>query len=245
MSMLLFALCVDPLLRILDQKLPGVRIGKRARKTVEAYADDIIIFVTTPTDVPVISDAIHCYEKATGARLNTRKSKALVLGGWITSTDSLNILYHAEIKFLGVTFAITFDHSKNKNWVKVTGKVRAQARYTYERNLSLSERILYVQAYFKTKIHTAYRPGIHGTHDVYPTIDDCYRMVHMVGSNVPCTNIDSTEAEETRLRLNSHRGEMSNSPDRPNLSTKQEEEICNSDMARGVEPGWAQGDPLT
>jgi len=74
MSMLLFALCVAPLLRILNQKLPGIRIGKRARKTVVvAYADDITIFVTTPTDVPVISDAIQCYEKATGARLNTRK----------------------------------------------------------------------------------------------------------------------------------------------------------------------------
>jgi hypothetical protein len=28
MSMLLFALCVDPLLRILEQKLPGIRTGK-------------------------------------------------------------------------------------------------------------------------------------------------------------------------------------------------------------------------
>jgi len=28
MSMLLFVLCVDPLLRILDQKLPGIRVGK-------------------------------------------------------------------------------------------------------------------------------------------------------------------------------------------------------------------------
>jgi len=68
MSMLLFVLCVDPLLRILNQKLPGIRIGNRARKTVVvAYADDITIFVTTPTDVPVISDAIQCYEKNHGS----------------------------------------------------------------------------------------------------------------------------------------------------------------------------------
>ena len=81
MSTLLFALCVDPLLRILDQKLPGIRIGKQARKTVVvAYVGNITIFVTTPTDVPVISDAIKSYEKATGARLNTRKSKALAVG---------------------------------------------------------------------------------------------------------------------------------------------------------------------
>jgi len=80
MSMILFALCVDPLLRILEQKLPGIHIGKRANKTVVvAYADDVTIFVTSPTDLPVIHDAIQCYEKATGARLNTRKSKALAV----------------------------------------------------------------------------------------------------------------------------------------------------------------------
>jgi hypothetical protein len=34
MSMINFALCVDPLLRILEQKLHGIHIGKRAKKTV-------------------------------------------------------------------------------------------------------------------------------------------------------------------------------------------------------------------
>jgi len=50
----------------------------------------------------------------------------------------------------------------------------------------------------------AYGPGVvPGTHDVYRTLDDCYRVVHMKGSNVPSTNIDSTEAEGTRrLELN-------------------------------------------
>jgi len=53
MSMLLFALCVDPLLRILDQKPPGIWNGKRARKTVVvAYTDHITIFVTMPTEIP-------------------------------------------------------------------------------------------------------------------------------------------------------------------------------------------------
>jgi len=60
MSMLLFALCADPLHRILDQKLLGIRIGKRARNTaVVIYADDITISVTTPKDVPVRGDAIQ------------------------------------------------------------------------------------------------------------------------------------------------------------------------------------------
>ena len=44
---------------------------------------------------------------------------------------------HAEIKILGVTFSGTIEHSMNKSWTNVTGKVRAQARDTYERNISL------------------------------------------------------------------------------------------------------------
>ena len=110
MSMILFALCVDPLLRILEQKLPGIHIGKRANKTVVvAYADDVTIFVTSPTDLPVIHDAIQCYEKATGARLNTRKSKALAVGGWSTTMAPLGIVYANEIKILGVTFSSTIE----------------------------------------------------------------------------------------------------------------------------------------
>ena len=101
-----------------------------------AYADDITIFVTTPTDVSVINGATQCYEKATGARLNTQKSKALTVGGWSTSTDTLNITYRAEVKILGVTFARTIEHSMNKRWANVAGKVRAHARDTYERDLA-------------------------------------------------------------------------------------------------------------
>jgi len=66
--------------------------------------------------------------------------------------DTLNIPYHAEIKILDVTFASTIEHSRNKSWANVTGKVRAHARDTYERDLSISQRIRYVQAYLLAKI---------------------------------------------------------------------------------------------
>ena len=122
---------------------------------VVAYANDITISVTTPTDIPVISSTIQYYQKATKARPNTRKSKALAVAEWSTSTDTLNIAYHAEIKILGVIFASAIEHSMNKSWANVTGKVRAQARDTYERDLILSQLIRYVQEYLLAKIwHT-------------------------------------------------------------------------------------------
>jgi hypothetical protein len=45
MSSLLFALCIDPLLRILHKQLNGIRIGRKQKLVVTAYADDVTIFI--------------------------------------------------------------------------------------------------------------------------------------------------------------------------------------------------------
>jgi hypothetical protein len=44
------------------------------------YADDVTIFVTAPADIQIIGDPLLTYERAKGARLNTRKSKAMTAG---------------------------------------------------------------------------------------------------------------------------------------------------------------------
>ena len=143
-------------MRILKQKLTGNRFANRGPNIVAvAYVDDITIFVTTPTDIPVIQETIHCYEKTTEARLNTRKSRALAVG-WSTNMNVLNIPYQTEVKILGVTFTNIVEQSMNKSWAIVTGKVRAQATETYRRDLRLSQRIRYIKIYILAKIwHTA------------------------------------------------------------------------------------------
>jgi hypothetical protein len=74
---------------VLEPKLTGVRISRRSKKTaVVAYAD-ITIFVTAPKDIPVIRDTIRTYERATGAMLNIRKSKAIAVGAWETTIDMM------------------------------------------------------------------------------------------------------------------------------------------------------------
>jgi len=60
MSMALYALCLHPLLRLLDLKLPGIRTGRRTRSTsVVVYADDMIIFATSAADFAIIEEAIR------------------------------------------------------------------------------------------------------------------------------------------------------------------------------------------
>jgi len=79
--MILFALCVNPLLIKLDSKLHGIKVRHNTTKTTAvAYADDITIFVTHPSEIDEIKETLHEYMQATGARINEEKSRAVALG---------------------------------------------------------------------------------------------------------------------------------------------------------------------
>ena len=117
MSMFICALCIHPLLSMLEQRLPGIKIGRRARRaSVVAYADDITIFVTATDDFSIIEYAVHQYEKASGVFLNPQKSKVLAVGTWDSSETVLGIKYHPHVKILGITFWSSIDQSMNDSW---------------------------------------------------------------------------------------------------------------------------------
>ena len=79
--MLLFALCINPLLINLDKKLNGLYIRHNSTKTTAiAYADYVTIIVTQPEEIDTIQEILHYYMHATGARINTNKPRAIALG---------------------------------------------------------------------------------------------------------------------------------------------------------------------
>jgi len=82
----LFAVCLYPLLCTLQNNLAGIQIGRRCIKTtVVAYADDVTIFVASPTDIPKTQEALYCFVEASGAKVNIGKSRTLAIGPWDTS----------------------------------------------------------------------------------------------------------------------------------------------------------------
>ena len=81
LSMQLFVICLNQLIQTLEEELKGIQIGRGQSKTaVIAYADDVTIFLTTSDDVRKLQEILLTYEAATGAKVNTRKSRALALG---------------------------------------------------------------------------------------------------------------------------------------------------------------------
>jgi hypothetical protein len=83
---------LHPLLKLLDRELPGKRIGGRARATsIVASADDVTIFVLSVSDFAINEEALRHFERASGATINPRKSKAFAAGCWRTQETVFDI----------------------------------------------------------------------------------------------------------------------------------------------------------
>jgi len=116
LSMALYALSSHPLLRTLEGKLTGVKLGRRRHSiTVVAYTEDITVFVTHPMDIKIICHKVRMCEQATEEQLNPRKSKALALGGWLVPISLMGIELYQQVKILGVMFGSTLEMSTKES----------------------------------------------------------------------------------------------------------------------------------
>ena len=120
--------------------------------SVIAYADDVTIFVTSIADFPIIEEAIRLFERASGAGLNPRKSKAMAVGGWCTKETVLGIDYHTYVTILGITFWGTIAQTINDSWARLSKKVRLQAKQAYTRDQCITHRIRYVHGFLLFKL---------------------------------------------------------------------------------------------
>jgi len=84
---------------------------------------------------------IHCFEAASGARVNIQKSRAIAFGSWDKSIEIMNIPYHDTARILGFQIKNTVGESALASWRKTTAKIRAQAQEAYCRMLTLDKRI--------------------------------------------------------------------------------------------------------
>jgi hypothetical protein len=68
----------------------------------------------------------------------------MAIDSWDTSTDIMGRPYHTAITILNVQMHNTVSQSAKSSWSAVTGRILAQARDEYIRNLGIDQRNLYV-----------------------------------------------------------------------------------------------------
>jgi hypothetical protein len=137
----------------LERELPGLKIVCNGSMTkLVAYADDVTIILTRPEDIAVVRRTTCNYERASGAKVNLLKSKALALGSWYTEMQIMEIPYCEELKLEGVNMQRSTLATVKRCWTIVSAKLRTQAQAAYNRALSTDLRIRYIHEYLLSRI---------------------------------------------------------------------------------------------
>ncbi|KAM7314357.1 hypothetical protein ISCGN_004141 [Ixodes scapularis] len=151
LSPVLFVLCLDPLLRRINDH-PSVRgfpLPGSGSLRVSAYADDVSLFVRDSDSLVVIFRLYEEYAALSGARLNTSKSKALIFGGF---SDPLpgGIPTTAVVRVLGVLFDCS--GVSPDTWAGIVADVTHQARSAACFSLPLRDRAYVVKSVLCAKL---------------------------------------------------------------------------------------------
>jgi hypothetical protein len=85
---------MNPLLHTLQQYKGGMHILNHIEPAT-VYADDVTIFLNSSQGVTPVTRALTEFSHASGAHLNTNKSKALPLGEWDTLVNMKDWSYFA------------------------------------------------------------------------------------------------------------------------------------------------------
>jgi hypothetical protein len=102
--MILYALCLNPLLYRLAENVSGIRVNRQQETT---HADNVTTELTKPEDIEQVAEILTDYIDATGAKIKINKSAAIPLGDWPYNRSIMDIKYLQETKVIGVSFATT------------------------------------------------------------------------------------------------------------------------------------------
>jgi hypothetical protein len=120
--------------------------------SVVVYSDDVTLFLTSAADFSTVQEAIQQFERASGARLNPRKSRALSMGRWSAPDNVFGIPCRHHARLLGFHFWGTLRQTVSTSWTHLVGLVKSQAKDSYSLNLFLAHRIRYDHVYLLARL---------------------------------------------------------------------------------------------
>ncbi|KAJ4433686.1 hypothetical protein ANN_15997 [Periplaneta americana] len=103
LSMFLFALSVEPLIRMVHQNLNSEQRTTCPLFTSRVYADDVLFLLRDADDCVTLPHILETYSAASCAQLNTQKSFLIPLGSWPDGLTFNEITTVRQAKMLGMT----------------------------------------------------------------------------------------------------------------------------------------------
>ena len=152
LSMFLFALSIEPLIRITHQNL-NVGIQKTHPIFIcRAYADDVVWLLRNIADCSKLHSILQTYCTASGARINTQKSFMIPLGNWSDTHTFNNITITRKAKILGLTVCTSFHELIETNWANTSALTRFKMFQQIHRDINIIEKVWHVNSFCLSKM---------------------------------------------------------------------------------------------
>ena len=162
LSMLLFAICMEPLIHMFkyDEEICGIKKPNGETVRVIAYADDITLTVSDNRSIDKIFKITAIYEKAMGAKINHEKTEI------ITKDENIKYLHPQHRKWvkkkttiLGIQFSIN-DTICIEMWENIMKKIDIEINGLNKKDITLKGRaivanyILWSKLWYPLKIRS-------------------------------------------------------------------------------------------
>lgn len=138
----LFALSIEPLLKLCRRRLSGLSITPNIKLTTTAYADDVSVFITKEADFPVFQLVYDTYANQSGSELNQSKSVGFWTGAWEERSDSpLGFKWtNKSIRVLGIQFSSSITEDTQRAYEDLLKKI-AESKTKWRQKLPHSSLI--------------------------------------------------------------------------------------------------------
>lgn len=149
LSMALFVLYIEPLIRRIAENVQGVLMDNQFVRVI-AYADDLAILVRNDAEFDLVLQIVNSYALSSCVKLNKQKSCFLRLNGAKCGPQQFREV--TQLKILGVMFTERWKDIVNINYAKLVRDIKFRISLHRVRQLNLLERTWLLNVFILSKL---------------------------------------------------------------------------------------------
>lgn len=140
----LFVLYLQPLLDTITRRFPNA--------VINAYADDISMFLDNEQAVIQVVTIFGSYGLVSGAILNKQKTVAVMIGNVNLTSDTEWLNIENFVNILGIRYGENIKQAQKLNWQSVLNGLRTRLWFHHPRKLNLIQKIILINTYVNSKL---------------------------------------------------------------------------------------------
>lgn len=156
LSALLYAMVAEPMAQLIkfNSQIKGIELPGSGLCTIQQFADDTTITVKSMTCVENVIDMINLYGRASGAKINLKKSEIMFIN--MDEPQQLELQFKIQrryMKILGVDIGKDYEEARDNTWTEIINRMQKCLTYWKFRDLKIKGKVIVVNSLIMSKVN--------------------------------------------------------------------------------------------